>query len=116
MAAENMDRIAREINQLTDIELDNLGEMVTILQAYRKESEASSSPIPCVETQELPSASAEELTKNVTSGGSPISSKSGKKSGSVESKIINGCGPYLYLRFWSGGVHRSQYMGKKFMG
>lgn len=33
--------------------------------------------------------------------------------GSYESKRINGCGPYLYLRYWSGGKHRSVYLGKE---
>lgn len=33
-------------------------------------------------------------------------------SGYYEQKIINGCGPYLYLRYWSGGKHRSIYLGK----
>jgi|JFJP01.1.fsa_nt_gi hypothetical protein len=32
--------------------------------------------------------------------------------GSIERKMINGCGPYLYLRYWSGGKHRSIYLGK----
>ncbi|WP_072717334.1 hypothetical protein [Planktothrix tepida] len=32
--------------------------------------------------------------------------------GSIERKTINGCGPYLYLRYWSGGKHRSVYLGK----
>ena len=32
--------------------------------------------------------------------------------GSIERKMINGCGPYLYLRYWSGGKHRSVYLGK----
>jgi hypothetical protein len=32
--------------------------------------------------------------------------------GSIELKIINGCGPYAYLRYWSGGKHRSSYLGK----
>lgn len=32
--------------------------------------------------------------------------------GYYERKIINGCGPYLYLRYWSGGKHRSIYIGK----
>ena len=32
--------------------------------------------------------------------------------GHFERKIINGCGPYLYLRYWSGGKHRSVYIGK----
>ena len=32
--------------------------------------------------------------------------------GHFERKFINGCGPYLYLRYWSGGKHRSIYIGK----
>jgi hypothetical protein len=32
--------------------------------------------------------------------------------GYYEEKVINGCGPYLYLRYWSGGKHRSIYLGK----
>ncbi len=36
----------------------------------------------------------------------------GTARGSIEKKTINGCGPYLYLRFWSGGKHRSVYLGK----
>lgn len=32
--------------------------------------------------------------------------------GYYERKIINGCGPYQYLRYWSGGKHRSIYVGK----
>jgi len=32
--------------------------------------------------------------------------------GYYEKKRINNCGPYLYLRYWSGGKHRSVYLGK----
>jgi hypothetical protein len=32
--------------------------------------------------------------------------------GYIEDKWINGCGPYRYLRYWDGGVHRSIYLGK----
>lgn len=32
--------------------------------------------------------------------------------GYYERKRIRGCGPYLYLRYWSGGKHRSVYLGK----
>lgn len=34
------------------------------------------------------------------------------KQGSFEHKLIKGYGPYLYLRWWSGGKHRSTYLGK----
>lgn len=32
--------------------------------------------------------------------------------GNIELKMINGCGPYAYLRFRSGDVHHSFYLGK----
>ncbi|MGG6270154.1 hypothetical protein ACQ4M3_33360 [Leptolyngbya sp. AN03gr2] len=32
--------------------------------------------------------------------------------GSIELKMINRCGPYAYLRFRSGDVHHSFYLGK----
>lgn len=37
--------------------------------------------------------------------------KSGAK-GHIEAKTINGCGPYLYLRYWSGKTLKSKYIGK----
>jgi hypothetical protein len=32
--------------------------------------------------------------------------------GSFEDKIINGCGPYRYLRYWYGKTHKSIYLGR----
>jgi hypothetical protein len=32
--------------------------------------------------------------------------------GYIEEKFINGCGPYLYLRYWDGKTHKSVYLGK----
>jgi hypothetical protein len=32
--------------------------------------------------------------------------------GSFEDKIINGCGPYRYLRYWYGKTHKSVYLGR----
>lgn len=40
-----------------------------------------------------------------------LNQRSGQ-SGSFELKMINKCGPYKYLRYWSGGKHRSVYLGK----
>lgn len=39
------------------------------------------------------------------------STRSGAK-GHIEAKMINGCGPYLYLRYWQGKTLRSKYIGK----
>ena len=33
--------------------------------------------------------------------------------GYIEEKMINGCGPYLYLRYRDDGYLRSLYLGKK---
>ncbi len=32
--------------------------------------------------------------------------------GHIEAKTINGCGPYLYLRYWSGKTLKSHYIGR----
>lgn len=32
--------------------------------------------------------------------------------GYIERKMINGCGPYYYLRTWNGKTHSSIYLGK----
>lgn len=32
--------------------------------------------------------------------------------GNIELKMINGCGPYAYLRFRSSDIHHSFYLGK----
>lgn len=39
-------------------------------------------------------------------------SKPSNQQGYIEHKMINGCGPYRYLRFWVGRKHRSVYLGK----
>jgi hypothetical protein len=39
-------------------------------------------------------------------------SASAKAGGSIELKMIGGCGPYAYLRYWEGGHLRSKYLGK----
>lgn len=36
--------------------------------------------------------------------------------GHIEAKTVNGCGPYLYLRYWSGKTLKSKYIGKKGAG
>ncbi|PZD70804.1 hypothetical protein C1752_08946 [Acaryochloris thomasi RCC1774] len=32
--------------------------------------------------------------------------------GHIEKRMVNGCGPYKYLRWWEGGKHRAVYLGK----
>lgn len=45
-----------------------------------------------------------------TNGADQVETKGG--AGAIEFKMINGCGPYAYLRFWQGKTHRSRYLGK----
>ena len=41
----------------------------------------------------------------------PTNGKNGAK-GYIDWKMINGCGPYAYLRYWSGKTLKSHYIGK----
>ena len=54
---------------------------------------------------------ADEATA-LTSSNTGAGLKKGGQAGYVEHKTINGCGPYAYLRFWSGKTHKSTYLGK----
>lgn len=37
----------------------------------------------------------------------------GKRGGAYfEDKVVNGCGPYRYLRYWQAGKRKSLYVGK----
>lgn len=47
------------------------------------------------------------LSTNGSNGGG-----SGITAGYIELKMINGCGPYRYLRFRSQGHYKSVYLGK----
>ncbi|WP_254175294.1 hypothetical protein [Planktothrix pseudagardhii] len=49
------------------------------------------------------------LSTNGSNGGG---NGSGRLGGYVELKMINGCGPYRYLRFRSQGQYKSVYLGK----
>ncbi len=40
------------------------------------------------------------------------SSKGRGRAARFEDKLINGCGPYRYFRWWDGTHHRSTYIGK----
>lgn len=56
-------------------------------------------------------ATKEEEDDQVEDGDVASDTKSGAR-GHIEAKMINGYGPYLYLRYWSGGHLRSKYIGK----
>ena len=42
----------------------------------------------------------------------PEKASNSQHQGHYEEKIINGCGPYRYLRYWERGKHCSVYLGK----
>lgn len=60
----------------------------------------------------------EDQEAEATNDRAPSNGADGKKAarGHIEAKIINGCGPYLYLRYWAGKTLKSQYIGKQGAG
>lgn len=56
-----------------------------------------------IETVEEPSPDAAPAPRGKLSKG---------RSARVEAKLIRGCGPYYYYRWWCGKVYRSTYLGK----
>lgn len=90
--------VTSHLGQLTKIELEELQKAVTALLEVTVEEEVKVKPT----NEELMRLSFREA-------------REGKKprKGYVETKMINGYGPYLYLRFWSEGRLKSLYIGKK---
>ena len=86
--------ITRNLVALSRPELEDLGDMVTAL----------------LDAQEV-----EEEGPTYTSTTGKAVTVNGKRGarGHIEEKVINGFGPYLYLRYWHGGHLKSKYLGKK---
>ena len=82
------------LGQLTRSELDDLTCVAMVLREAMDKS-------PEEVHQEFLKAAGEDVRE----GRKP-------KKGHVEQKLINGYGPYLYLRYWRGGKLRSTYLGK----
>jgi len=72
-------------------------ELIAILQALQ---EAENEPL--LEQRERDRLKEVALNRRGLRGGQ----------GSFEDKIINGCGPYRYLRYWFGKTHKSVYLGR----
>ena len=79
--------VTSQLGQLTRSELSELADMVAALL----------------------DATDDDLADDQVESDKPA--KSGAK-GHIEAKTINGCGPYLYLRYWSGKTLKSKYIGK----
>jgi len=94
-AKPNVAQLLQQAAALTPAELEELKAGIDALGAVEQEKQQE------METLEKK----EEL--EVDEHGKPSNQR-----GYVEEKMINGCGPYRYLRFWSGRKHRSVYLGK----
>jgi len=55
---------------------------------------------------------ARKTERSVAAAAAENRSHTAKGKGHVETKIINGYGPYRYLRYWQDGKLKSQYLGK----
>ena len=84
------DTITSHLGQLSRVELEELGEMVAALLAV--------------------TAPEEEEDRVAGNGDKPTKTAA---RGHIEEKMINGFGPYLYLRYWQGKMLKSKYIGKK---
>ena len=80
--------VTSQLGQLTRSELSELADMVAALL----------------------DATDDEVADDQVEGDKPA--KPGAR-GHIELKTINGCGPYRYLRYWSGKTLKSKYIGKK---
>jgi hypothetical protein len=72
-------------------------ELIAILQALQEAENA-----PLLEKRERDRLKEVALNRRGLRGGR----------GSFEDKIITGCGPYRYLRYWFGKTHKSVYLGR----
>lgn len=93
----SFDEVTSRLGQLSESELVELGDMVAALLGVPGVS--------CffAATEEDDDDLVGDLDRN---GDKPAAK------GHVEAKMINGCGPYLYLRYWSGKTLKSKYIGK----
>lgn len=95
-------RAVQSLKYIPDEQLQDLVLVITKLLEAREDERAGKMPDAAPD--------GDSTTQNATymnGGGSKGSAR-----GHIEAKIINGCGPYLYLRWWQGKRHRSFYLGK----
>ena len=93
----SFDEVTSRLGQLSQSELVELGDMVAALLGVPGVSRFFAA------TEEDDDDQVADLDRN---GDKPAAK------GHVEAKMINGCGPYLYLRYWSGKTLKSKYIGK----
>ena len=93
----SFDEVTSRLGQLSQSELVELGDLVAALLGVPGVSRFFAA------TEEEDDDQVADLDRN---GDKPAAK------GHVEAKMINGCGPYLYLRYWSGKTLKSKYIGK----
>jgi len=105
--SQPIDSVTRDLNKLSNDDLllvrrliDGLLEAREAQRAKARSGAAVDIPGENPTREPLPSGAASELANK----------RRGR--GYYEKKIINGCGPYLYLRYRDGKIHRSVYLGK----
>ena len=92
-----LDEVTSRLGQLSQSELVELGDMVAALLG-----------VPGVSRFFAPT---EEEDDDQVADHADKSDKPAAR-GHIEAKMINGCGPYLYLRYWQGKTLKSKYIGK----
>ena len=91
------DEVTSRLGQLSQSELVELGDMVAALLG-----------VPGVSRFFAPTEEdGDDQVEDQVEKGNGKAAK-----GHIEAKMINGCGPYLYLRYWSGKTLKSKYIGK----
>ena len=85
-----MKTITGSLAQLDRTELEELAAIVAALLDLQAPEEA--------EEEEEPAPGAKQAAS--------------RAKGHIEEKMINGYGPYRYLRYWQGKTLKSQYIGK----
>jgi len=102
-----LDTVTRNLNQLSDDDLRLVRRLIDgILEAREHEQARNTSGLAVEERDKTP-----DSKQRSPAATSKSTCKHGER-GYFEEKIINGCGPYLYLRYWDGKIHRSVYLGK----
>ena len=94
----SFDEVTSRLGQLSQSELVELGDMVAALLGVPGVSRFFAASEEDDDDDQVA-----DLDRN---GDKPAAK------GHVEAKMINGCGPYLYLRYWSGKTLKSKYIGK----
>ena len=90
------DEVTSRLGQLSQSELVELGDMVAALLG-----------VPGVSRFFAATEEDDDQVEDLDRNGDKPAAK-----GHVEAKMINGCGPYLYLRYWQGKTLKSRYIGK----